>query len=85
MFHDHKSDIYNVEDLAQMGSDVIAYMREMTSEEISEAFPKTPELEENQTYWALFSADGAPLMLATERADITSSAFHNNLKTVLLN
>jgi len=85
MFHDTDLNNHSVESLAKMGSDAVAYMREMTVEEIISAFPESPELEENQTYWALFGADGAPLMLASERVDIASSAFYNNLKPVLPN
>ena len=85
MFHDTELNNHSVEALAKMGADAVAYMREMTAEEIQSAFPDTPELEVNQTYWALFGADGAPLMLASERVDIASSAFYNNLKPVLPN
>ncbi len=85
MFHDHKSENYSVEELARLGSNVVAYMREMTTDEIIKAFPDTTNLEENRSYWALFGADGAPLMLASERADIAFSAFHNDLKAVLPN
>lgn len=85
MFHDSKLNTHSVEQLAQMGADAIAYMREMTTEEIRDAFPQTPELENGQTYWALFGADGAPLMLASERVDIASSAFYNNLKAIMPN
>ncbi len=83
MFHDTELNKHSVEALAQMGSDAVAYMREMTVEEITSAFPDTPELENNQTYWALFGADGAPLMLASERVDVASSAFYNNLKAIM--
>jgi hypothetical protein len=85
MFHDVELNNQDAKKLAQMGSNAIAYMREMTTDEIRTAFPQTPELEENQTYWALFGADGAPLMLASERVDIASSAFYNNLKPVMPN
>lgn len=85
MFHDSELNNQNSETLAQMGSDAVAYMREMTTEEIKTAFPETPELKANKTYWALFGADGAPLVLASERVDVASSAFYNNLKAVLPN
>lgn len=85
MFHDVELNNQDAINLAQMGSDAIAYMREMTTAEIKSAFPDTPELEENQTYWALFGANGEPLMLASERVDIASSAFYNNLKAVMPN
>lgn len=85
MFHNVELSAQDADKLAQMGSEAIAYMREMTTAEIKEAFPDTPELEDNQTYWALFGADGAPLMLASKRVDVASSAFYNNLKPVLPN
>lgn len=85
MFHDLEINNQQAETLAQMGSNAIAYMREMTTEEIKIAFPETPELEDGQTYWALFGADGAPLMLASERVEIASSAFYNNLKAIMPN
>ena len=85
MFHDFELNNQTTQTLAQMGSDAIAYMREMTVEEIKTAFPQTSDLEEGETYWALFGADGAPLMLASERVDIASSAFYNNLKAVMPN
>lgn len=85
MYHDVEFNTQEIESLAQMGTDAIAYMREMTTDEIMATFPETPELENNQTYWALFGADGAPLMLASERVDIASSAFYNNLKAIMPN
>ncbi len=85
MFHDQKLENQTKLALAKMGNDAIAYMRQMTFEEIINAFPQTPDIEQGETYWALFGADGAPLMLASERVDIASSAFYNNLKPVLPN
>lgn len=85
MFHDKNFDIKKADALAQMGSDVVAYMRQMTAEEIISAFPNTTNLEAGQSYWALFGANGAPLMLASERADIAITAIQNNLKPVLPN
>ncbi len=85
MFHDFELGNQTTQNLAQMGTNAIAYMREMTVEKIKTAFPDTPDLEKGQTYWALFGADGEPLMLASERVDIASSAFYNNLKAVMPN
>ena len=85
MFHDLELTNQQAETLAEMGSNAIAYMREMTAEELQSAFPETPELEKGQAYWALFGADGTPLMLASDRAELASSAFYNNLKAVMPN
>ena len=71
--------------LEEMGTNVVAYIREMTAEDIIKAFPETPELEAGRTYWALFAADGEPLVLAHEQNDVTSTAFYHDLKTVIPN
>ena len=85
MFHDKDLSPQTQDALAKIGTDAVAYMREMTVEEIMNAFPQTLELEQGETYWALFGADGAPLMLASDRIDVASSAFYSNLKAVLPN
>ena len=83
MMHDNIS--IKSHSLEEMGTNVVAYMREMTAEDIQKAFPETPDLEMGRTYWALFAADGAPLVLAHEQNDITSTAFYHDLKTILPN
>ncbi|MBO6813793.1 MAG: DUF1150 family protein [Rhizobiaceae bacterium] len=88
MFHyndQNHEQLQEFEDLANMGSDAIAYMRQITAEEIAEAFPGTPELEPGHLYWALFAADGSPLVLADSQSDVSSSAFYNDLEAVLPN
>ena len=85
MLHDKDLSPQTQDALAKVGTDAVAYMREMTVEEVMNAFPQTPELEQGETYWALFGADGAPLMLASDRIDVASSAFYSNLKAVLPN
>ena len=85
MFQDHAGNLKEMQEFAALGSDAIAYMREISTEEIKSAFPNTPELEEGHLYWALFAADGSPLVLADSREEITSSAFYNDLSAVLPN
>ena len=87
MFHDHNisSAAENNRMLSELGTGTLAYMRPITSEEIRSAFPEMRDLADGATYWALFAADGTPLILASEREEITSSAFHNNLRAILPN
>lgn len=85
MIQPNKDDLRELEKLATMGADAIAYMREMTAEEIISAFPDTPELEMGTRYWALFGADGTPLVLAHNQSEISSQAFYNDLDAVLPN
>ena len=85
MFHDHKTDYLRPEDFAALGTDAIAYVRKISAEEIREKFPAAPPLKNGQNYWALFAANGEPLMLADQEAEIMSSAFYNDLEAVLPN
>ena len=87
MFHDHNISpaTENNRMLSELGTGTLAYMRPITSAEIREAFPEMRDIADNTTYWALFAADGTPLVLSSEREEITSSAFHNNLRAILPN
>ena len=85
MFQENSKDIANMQEFAALGNDAIAYMRKISTEEIKAAFPETPELEAGRHYWALFAADGSPLVLAEDREEIKSSAFYSDLSAVLPN
>jgi len=84
-YHDYLA-INEMQELASMGGDSIAYMRQISGAEIIKRFPGAPEeLDEDMDYWALFAADGQPLVLANTREEITASAFHSDLVSVLPN
>ncbi len=85
MYHDHKSQILNLDEFAALGTNAIAYVRRITAEEVQEAFPNVQQLEAGHSYWALFAANGEPLVLADQETDIMSSAFYNDLEAVLPN
>ncbi len=85
MFHNSSEDLLEMQELAQLGNDVVAYMREITAEEIQDKFPGTEELKSGHTYWALFAADGTPLVLANDQQHVTSEAFHSDLKAIFPN
>lgn len=85
MYQSSEKELKEMQEFASLGNEVVAYMREITTEEIQDAFPDTPELEPGQRYWALFAADGSPLVLAETQADVSSSAFYNDLQALLPN
>lgn len=85
MYQNNHSDLLKMQELADLGNDVVAYMREITSEEIKQKFSGTDGLEPGQTYWALFAADGTPLVLANDQQDISNEAFLSDLKAILPN
>jgi hypothetical protein len=70
--------------LAQIGEGELAYLRPMGSAEVRRLFPQVPPLSPGQQVFALFGADGAPILLADSRATAMANAWENELKTVSL-
>ncbi len=79
MHHESEFRAVSTAELAQMGAGKVAYVRRLLGREIDEAFPGTVEIEPDAVVWALFSADGSPIVLAHEAGDALSAAFHNDL------
>ncbi|MBO0661679.1 DUF1150 domain-containing protein [Jiella sp. MQZ9-1] len=71
-------------DLASLGEGHIAYLRQMTSDEMRARFPSVKSIEPGLKLWALFSADGTPLAVSDDRSSILVSATQNELDTVSL-
>lgn len=65
--------------IAHMGNDSVAYLREITSDEIHDKFPHVENVNGGMMYWAMFAADGSLLMLADSEKDLTHSAFYSDL------
>lgn len=68
--------------LAHMGEGALAYMREMTAEDLQGKFPGMPDLRPGTRLWALFAANGQPILLADARDAVLAGAFQNDLETV---
>lgn len=69
-------------ELAHIGEGVVAYLREIDTEELTTRFPGMPELKPGTKLWALFAANGQPILLTDERASALASARENDLMTV---
>ena len=82
MRHETEFTPITTEELARIGAGHIAYMRELSGQEITEAFPNLVELAPDAKVWALFGADGTPIALADDAGGALSSAFQNNLLPV---
>ncbi len=54
-------------DLAHLGEGTVAYLREMGSEELKGKFPGLPDMQPGLRLWALFAADGRPILLSDAR------------------
>ena len=70
--------------LANLGEGTIAYMREMDADELKVKFPGMPDMTPGTKLWALFAANGQPILLADQRDAALAGAFQNDLKPVSL-
>ncbi|KAA2237338.1 DUF1150 family protein [Salinarimonas soli] len=71
-------------DLAQMGEGQVAYVKPMSSDEVTRLFPGAPELQPGLDLFAVISASGAPILLADTRDAAVANAWANDLETVSL-
>jgi hypothetical protein len=69
-------------DLALLGAGKVGYIRKMRSEDVSARFPEAPELDPGLELWALFGADGTPILLTDNRSSTFYRAAEDELKTV---
>lgn len=71
-------------ELAHLGSGEVGYIRKMRSEEVSRCFPEAPDIDPALDLWALFGADGTPILLTDNRSSTFFKAAEDDLKTVSL-
>jgi hypothetical protein len=71
-------------ELAHIGNGEVAYIRKMRNEEVSRCFPEAPDIDPGVDLWALFGADGTPILLTDNRSSTFFKAAEDELKTVSL-
>jgi hypothetical protein len=71
-------------ELAHLGEGVVAYLREMQSDELKSKFPGLPEIASGTRLWALFAANGQPILLSDEKDRVIAGAFENDLTPVAI-
>ena len=69
-------------DLAHLGEGTVAYLREIGSDELKGKFPGLPEIAPGTMLWALFAANGQPILLSDARDRAIAGAFENDLVPV---
>ena len=74
----------SINELAHLGDGEVAYVRKMTSDDVSRCFPEAPDLDPGIDLWALFGADGTPILLTDNRSSTFFKAAEDDLKTVSL-
>lgn len=78
---DHKI-ILSEGEFAHLGEGSVAYLRKMRSDDLTGRFPNLPEIAPGLELWALFAANGQPIMLADAREGALAGAMENNLTPV---
>ncbi|CAN7181125.1 DUF1150 family protein [Rhizobium sp. LjRoot30] len=71
-------------ELAHLGSGEVGYIRKMRYDEVNRCFPEAPEIDPSLDLWALFGADGTPLLLTDNRSSTFFKAAEDELRTVSL-
>ena len=71
-------------ELAHLGEGTVAYVREMESEDLKGKFPGLPEIAPGTKLWALFAANGQPILLSDQRDRAVAGAFENDLVAVAI-
>ena len=74
--------VISKDELAHIGEGVVAYLREFDSTDLQGKVPGMPELAPGTRLWAVFAADGRPILLADGRANALAGAMQNDLTPV---
>ena len=69
-------------DLAAMGEGEVAYVKAMSSDEVTRLFPQAPKLAPGLALYALLSASGAPILLTDSRDAAVANAWAHDLHAV---
>jgi hypothetical protein len=70
------------EALAHLGDGRLAYVRQIRSDKIAEMFPQAPRIEPGIDLFALYAADGTPIMLTDTREAALANAWSQELEPV---
>jgi hypothetical protein len=81
MVTDQKHTMSEVE-LSHVGEGALAYLREIDSDDLKSRFPGIADIQSGMKLWALFAANGRPILLADQRDLAMAGAFENDLVTV---
>ena len=71
-------------ELAHLGEGSLAYLKEIDSDELRGKFPNMPEIAPGTRLWAVFAADGRPIMLTDARDTALAGVLQNDLTPVSL-
>lgn len=76
--HDTKLSM-TAEQFAHLGEGAVAYLKKVNSDDMRDRYPGMPEIEPGLELWALFAANGQPILLTDERSNAIGAAVQNQL------
>lgn len=79
------ADIMSADELGELGTGDVAYVRAIKGRDLKAMFPEVPPLQDNMTLYALLNADGTPILLADSREAAIANAFEQELTMVSVN
>ena len=85
MYQERNFDFSDIEEIDDLAAGDTAYISRISADKVLEISDIDEELITESEYWALFSEDGVPIMLANARKELEHSAFFNDVTTVLPN
>lgn len=71
-------------ELAHLGEGSVAYLRKVSSDDLRGRFPGLEEIQPGMELWALFAANGQPILLSDARDRALAGAMENDLTTVAI-
>lgn len=72
-------------DFASLGSGEVGYIRKMKSDDLTARFPALNQLAPGLDVWALFAANGMPIILSDRQSAVLEGASENEITPVWLN
>ena len=72
----------STEALAHLGDGLIAYVKQIRSEDVPGLFPQAPHIAPGLKLFALHAADGTPIMLTDSREAAIANAWSQELQAV---
>ncbi len=84
MFNFHDFLPFEDNEFANLGLEQVGYIRRISGREIADRFPGNAELPQAIQLWALFGADGQPIVVSDHIDGAQSSAFDQDLEMVSL-
>ncbi|CAI2931515.1 DUF1150 family protein [Aminobacter sp. P9b] len=71
-------------ELAHLGEGSVAYLRKVSSDDLRGRFPGLTQIDPGLELWALFAANGEPILLSDARDRALAGAMENDLTTVAI-